>query len=94
MHAHPCPAVISVQAPGRVEVWGIRTWFAGEPGDGVPMLPAADMADNHQRLIALLCRGMGLTVPLLPSTAGDEWQGGRRRADRCPQQTMPSRVGR
>lgn len=39
MHAHPCPAVISVQAPGRVVVWGIRGWFAGEPGGGVPKLP-------------------------------------------------------
>lgn len=83
MHAHPCPAVISVQAPGRVVVWGIRGWFAGEPGDGVPKLPLLTWLTPINALFALLCRGVsGLTVPpsSFPSTAGDvmsdEWQGG------------------
>lgn len=58
MHAHPCPAAISVPALERVVVWGNRGWFAGEPGD---LAPAADMADTHQTLpllshcAALLC---------------------------------------
>lgn len=73
MHAHPCPAVISVQAPGRVVVWGTCEWFAGEAGDGVPKLPLADMADTHQPLfslslsLALLCS----CVMCVGSTAGN-----------------------
>lgn len=70
VHAHPCPAVISVQAPGRVVVWGIRGWFAGEPGDGVPKLPLLTWLTPINALFALLCRGVsGLTVapfPLFP----------------------------
>lgn len=67
MHADPCPAVISVQAPERVVVWGIRRWFAGEPGEARPQAPAADMADTHQTPVsahcfALLCFTRALRV--------------------------------
>lgn len=80
MHAHPCPAVISVQAPGRVVVWGIRGWFAGEPGDGVPKLPLLTWLTPINALFALLCRAVsGLTVAPFPSfsstAAGDVMNG-------------------
>lgn len=69
MHAHPCPAVISVQAPGRVVVWGTREWFAGEAGNGVPKLPLLTWLTpinrcSSSRFALFVCYVCGLTLPL------------------------------
>lgn len=96
MHAHPCPAVINVRPP---ECHGV-----GDPGmvrwgswGGVPKLPLLTwLTPINACLYALLYSALyfvrvlcvcGVTLPL-PSTAGDEWQGGLR-AGRCPQQMIP-----
>lgn len=86
MHAHPCPAVINVRPPDCHGVGdpGVVRW--GSWG-GVPKLPLLTwLTPINAFFYALLCLALpcsyfvrifacGVTLPL-PSTAGDEWQGG------------------
>ncbi|KAG6361356.1 hypothetical protein INS49_009581 [Diaporthe citri] len=77
MHAHPCPAASSVQAPGRVVVWGTHEWFAGEAGDGVPKLPLltwltpinASTLFSRFALVAAACTTLPSTNGAAPEVA-------------------------